>query len=644
MNTRTLLVTLVGLGWFAGLGSAADAPRLPQPVQRSVDFNREVRPILAHRCAECHGQEKAKGQLRLDSREASLKGGRGGPAFVVGKSADSELIRRVAGLVADQEHVMPPKGARLTAEEIGILRAWIDQGAKWNTASLIDRGPPPSVAPRQPAVPPGDGHPLDRILSVYFAKQGITPPALVSDAVFARRVYLDVIGLPPAPQALTAFLEDKSPDKREKLVALLLADGRGYTDHWITFWQDHLRDGKKDLGTTDVFTPVTDWLEHSLLQNKSFDRFASELVNPAENANLPAPVPERDDVPRVATPAVKRITDAAGFIAGLQAGLEVPRGDQAWQVQAVQNISQVFLGVQLKCATCHDSFLDRWSMAETWGMANIYAEKPLEMMRCEVPTGKKPAPRFMFPEVGNVDPTAPVKERRAQLAQLVASPKNGRFARTVVNRLWARLLGRGIVEPLDDMSVQPWNADLLDWLAADLVAQRYDLKKTLHRIFASRAYQLPAVEATPAETAYLFRGPLLRRLSAEQFVDALAAISGRNERAWRENGNRLLDVLGRPDRRTVATRRECQSSPLQALELLNGAELHTLLFEVRSQALQAEDVVLQVRQVFRHALSREPTEKEARTCASLLGKSPSAAGRSDLLWIIAMLPEFQLIR
>jgi hypothetical protein len=644
MNTRTFLITLFGWGSFVGLGTTADAPRLPQPVQRSVDFNREVRPILAHRCAECHGQEKAKGKLRLDSREASLKGGRGGPAFVVGKSADSELIRRVAGLVEDPEHVMPPKGPRLTTEEIGILRSWIDQGAKWSTSSLIDRGPPPSVAPRKPALPPGDSHALDRLLSVYFAKQGITPSAIVSDAVFARRVYLDLIGLPPTPQELTAFLDDQAADKRARLVSRLLANDRGYADHWVTFWQDHLRDGKKDLGTTDVFTPITDWLEHSLLQNKPFDRFVSELVNPAESTNLPSPVPERDDVPRAAVPAVKRVTDAGGFIAGLQAGLEVPRGDQAWQVQAVQNISQVFLGVQLKCATCHDSFLDRWSMAETWGMANIYADKPLEMMRCEVPTGQKPAPRFMFPEVGNVDPAASVKERRAQLAQLVTSPKNGRFARTVVNRLWSRLLGRGLVEPMDDMSAQPWNADVLDWLAADLVAQRYDLKKTLHLILTSRAYQLPAVEAVPGEADYIFRGPMLRRMSAEQFVDALAALSGRSERAWRENGNRLLDVLGRPDRRTVTTRRECQSSPLQALELLNGAELNTLLFEVRSQAPQAADVVLQVRQVFRHALSREPTEKESRTCASLLGKSPTAAGRSDLLWIIAMLPEFQLIR
>ncbi|MBL8795539.1 MAG: PSD1 domain-containing protein [Planctomycetia bacterium] len=644
MNIRTWLPALLALSLTAGVASAADAPKLPAAVQRTVDFNRDVRPILAHRCAECHGAEKAKGLLRLDSREAALKGGRGGPAFVVGKSADSELIRRVAGIVEAPEHVMPPKGAPLKTEEIAILRAWIDQGAKWTAAALIDRGPPPSVAPRQPVVPPGEGAPLDRILAAYFTQQGVVPPAVVSDAVFARRVYFDVVGLPPTPPELAAFLADRAADKREQLVAKLLADNRRYADHWITFWQDHLRDGKKDLGTTDVFSPITDWLEHSLVENKPFDRFVRELVDPADNAKLPPPPSERDDAPRAAPSAAKRINDAAGFIAGLQAGLEVPRGDQAWQVQAVQNLSQVFLGVQLKCATCHDSFLDRWSMAETWGMANIYADQPLEMMRCEVPTGKKPAPRFLFPDVGNVDAAAPVKERRAQLAQLMTSSKNGRFARTVVNRLWVRLLGRGLVEPLDDMSAAAWNTDLLDWLANDLVAQQYDLKKTLYRILTSRAYQLPAVEAAQDDAPYVFRGPLVRRLSAEQFVDALSALSDKPERIWRENGNRLLDVLGRPDRRTVVTHRECRPSPLQALELLNGAELHGLLSQVRGPVLQHEDNAALVRQVFQHALSREPTEKEARTCAALLGSSPTAASRSDLLWIIAMLPEFQLLR
>ncbi|MGE3808352.1 MAG: DUF1553 domain-containing protein, partial [Gemmataceae bacterium] len=464
----------------------------------------------------------------------------------------------------------------------------------------------------------------------------IQPANAVSDEVFLRRVYLDAVGLLPTNEGVVAFLADKNPDKRTKLVERLLADDRRYTDHWITFWQDHLRDGKKDLGTTDVFRPITGWLEHSLLSNKPVDVMVRELIDPP-NAELLA-----TDRVKASEAGLKDKqpgnNDSAGFLLGLQGGLEVPRGDQAWQVQGIQNLAQVFLGVQLKCATCHDSFLDRWTMDETWAMASIYTDKPLEVTRCEVPTGRRPSPRFLFPDVGNIDPAAPVARRRAQLAELMTTPKNGRFARTIVNRLWAKLMGQGIIATLDDMSGQPFDADLLDWLASDLVAHKYDLKRTLTLILTSRAYQRPAVEA---DEDALFRGPRVRRLTAEEFVDAVQSLAGGKERAWHKNGDRLLEVLGRPDRRTVVTCRLDRPSALQALELLNGAELHELIYVVKVKGPIDGKLV---ERLYRQALCRLPTAKERAICLDLLGPEPTNKQVGDLIWALAMLPEFQLVR
>lgn len=598
-----------------------------------VDFNRDIRPVLAHRCFECHGKNKASGKLRLDSRAAVLKGGREGPALVVGNSTASLLVKLISSTEADE--VMPPKGPRLTKAEIARIKAWIDQGAKWGVPVVVDRGPPPSVAPRRTKLPAGAGNPIDRLLGTYFKSAKFTPPPLVDDDLFARRVYLDAIGLLPTPEELRAFRVDRSPDKRARLVAKLLVDKRRYTDHWITFWQDLLRDGKKDLGTTDVFRPITDWLEHSLLTNKPVDRMVRELIDPANADLLDKPRVQAADAGQ--KDKTKKINDSVGFLFGLQGGLEVPRGDQAWQVQGVQNLAQVFLGVQLKCATCHDSFLDRWTMDETWAFASIYSKQPLEVTRCEVPTGRKPVPRFLFPEVGNVDPRASVAIRRKQLAELMTSPRNGRFARTIVNRLWARLMGRGIIATVDDMSGKPFDADLLDWLASDLVEHKYDLKRTIGLILTSKAYQLPAIGDGEA-----FRGPLVRRMTAEQFVDAGRLLAGQESRVWHKNGDRLLEVLGRPDRRTVVTERLAKASPLQALELLNGAELHELIYTIKLPKKETPDGLAS--RLFEHALSRTPSERELKVCLSILGPEPTAKQAGDLLWSLLMLPEFQLIQ
>jgi hypothetical protein len=169
----------------------------------------------------------------------------------------------------------------------------------------------------------------------------------------------------------------------------------------------------------------------------------------------------------------------------------------------------------------------RLTLADAYGLASIYADSPLEMVHCDRPTGQIAPMKFIYPELGTVDPNVGKPERLGQLAALMTSEKNARLTRTIVNRLWARLIGRGLVEPVDDLETPSWNPDLLDWLASDLAENGYDLQHTLERILTSEAYQFPATPVTEQTLKdYVFRGPWVRRMSAEQHLDALSGVTG----------------------------------------------------------------------------------------------------------------------
>jgi mono/diheme cytochrome c family protein len=487
--------------------------QLPSPAAR-VNFGKDIAPILESSCANCHGRGKARGGFQIDTRETFLKEADSGPAVIPGNSRESHLIHLVSGL--DPDNVMPQKGTRLTAEQVGLMRAWIDQGLPWEADVTFARDPHRNLTPRRPDLPPASAdltHPVDRLVWAYFQRERIVPPSLVDDRTFARRVYQDVIGLFPTPEELNRFLEDSRPDKRERLVDEVLSDTSRYAQHWLTFWNDLLRNDYRGTGYIDGGREqITRWLYTALVENKPYDAFVAELVNPAE------------DGPR-------------GFTKGI-VWRGVVNASQRPPVQAAQNISQVFLGVNLKCASCHDSFIDDWQLADAYGMASIYSEEPLELVQCDKPLGRHAPAKFLFPEIGSINDDLPMVERISRLAELVTSPDNGRLSRTVVNRLWARLLGRGLVEPLDVMQNAAWDQDLLDWLAEDFVESGYDLKHTLDRILTSRAYQLPAVNLAEQSIAdFRFLGPTVRRLTAEQFRDALGQLTG----VWHDKPEGGLD-------------------------------------------------------------------------------------------------------
>ncbi|MBL9122977.1 MAG: DUF1549 domain-containing protein [Planctomycetaceae bacterium] len=482
----------------------AVAVELPPAASRQVDFAADIKPLLG-RCVQCHARGQRKGGLQIETRETLLKGGDSGPALIEGKSGASHLIELVAA--ADAESRMPPEGEPLTAEQVGLLRAWIDQGAPWEEGFHFPRGPVPApLAPRKVTVPPApDGsisnHPLDRLLAAYLASQNVTPTSLVDDRTFARRAYLDLIGLLPTPAEVHAFEADTDPHKRELLARRLLDDRRRYTEHWLTFWNDCLRNDYTGTGYIDGGRKqITGWLQQSLYDNVPYDEFVRQLVAPT--------------------------AESEGFIKGI-VWRGVVNASQTPPVQAAQNVSQIFLGINLKCASCHDSFISDWKLTDAYGLAGVFADEPLEMHRCDKPIGEFAPLKFLYPELGAIDSQAPRAERQRQVAALLTSPQNGRFARTIVNRLWARLLGRGFVEPVDEMDNPPWSADLLDWLADDFVQNGYDVKQLLLRIVTSQAYQLPSVGSEAGSGAeFVFRGPEVRRMSAEQFVDAISALTG----------------------------------------------------------------------------------------------------------------------
>jgi hypothetical protein len=469
-------------------------PRLAQA--KKVDYLREVHPLLQEKCGGCHLNGKNKGGLRLDTRAAILQGGVSGPAAIVGDAQKSLLIQLVEG--HDPDRIMPPAGPKLTPGEVEILRSWINGGLSFEGAAASAYRP--VLAPRTVKLPPGTGNAIDRILTPYFKQNAVKSGAIVSDRVYARRVYLDLIGLLPPTNELQAFLNDKAPDKRAKLVQSLLMREDDYATHWLSFWNDALRNDYAGTGYIDGGRQqITTWLYEALKTNRPYDQFTRELVNP--------------------TPA------SEGFIKGI-----IWRGtvnaSQVPPMQAAQNISQVFLGINLKCASCHDSFTSDWKLSDAYGLAGIYADKPLEMVRCDVPLGKVAPTKFLYAELGEIDGNAPRQERLKQLARALTSRQNGRFARTIVNRVWARLMGAGLVEPTDEMDRRPWNEDLLDYLADDFANNSYDLKKLMANIVTSRAYQIPSAPGGERLENFVFTGPQVKRLSAEQFADAIFTLTG----------------------------------------------------------------------------------------------------------------------
>jgi hypothetical protein len=602
--TRRLLFTfglmtavLCGTGILARSGRVQSVPAAP------ISYEQQVRPILSENCLDCHSQDKRKGGLSLASYADVLDGGKDGPIVRPGNGAGSLLIHRLTGVVEPQ---MPKDGVALTDEEVAVIRLWIDQGARPTPTSAPAPAPwEATLALLRPAVPPAAwpawSAPIDRFVSQYLVGHRAAEPQLVSDALFARRAYLDLWGLLPTPDDLGAFVADRSSNKRASLVKRLLDDDARYADHWISFWNDLLRndDGVTYYSENNGRQSITSWLLASLQSNLRYDQFVSALLNPQSPGG-----PE-------------------GFLIGVNWRGETSAAVTPW-MQASQNTAQVFLGINLKCNSCHDSFVSRWKLKDAYGLASYFApEGKLQLFRCEVAQDQFVQPAFLYPELDRAPRSESLADRRATIAEIFTDPRDGRLARTVVNRIWQRLLGNGIVANSDEMDGRPWSPELLDWLSSDFVEHGYDLKRLIGTIVASRAYQMPSRPRTadPPAREYVFEGPEVRRMTAEQFSDAIGSITGEWSvstlgrvapaapagtqgsglqttpsdaasvgayvREWRMASTSLTRALGRPIRDQVTSVRATQPTTPQALELVNGEILTRRLLQGARRMLGA---------------------------------------------------------
>ncbi len=450
--------------------------------QSSVNYFRDIQPLLEAKCYDCHRGVKAKGGLRLDSRADAIKGGDSGDAAVAPrKAAASELLNRVTS--TDKDLVMPPKGDPLTVEQIKLLTTWINDGAAWpeyNVDQVRNMGP-------------------------------------ASDLSFLRRVTLDTVGVVPSLKEI----EESAKQSRSEIIDRLLADPR-WADHWMGYWQDVLAENPNMLNPTLNNTgPFRWWVYESLLDNKPMDLFVTELLRMRGSERFGGPagfaVASQNDVPMAAKGTI---------------------------------VSAAFLGVEMKCARCHDSPSHVSSQRDLFELAAMLGKQPVTvpvtssvsaekltaggrkpLIQVTLKTGTKVEPRWPFDRFATEDVAAGLvqdaNDPRDRLAALMTAPQNERFAQVIANRAWKRLMGRGIVEPVDDWEKgQPSHPELLRWLGRELVRSGYDVKHLARLILNSGAYQR-ATDPLLKETHPLFASPAPRRLGAEQIVDSVFAAMGK---------------------------------------------------------------------------------------------------------------------
>jgi hypothetical protein len=345
-----------------------------------VDYLKDIKPLLSSRCSACHGALRQKSGLRLDAAELIRKGGKNGPAIAPGKSGESLLIDHVT---ANDRPRMPPEseGSPLTAAEVALLRAWIDQGAKAPNEPI----PPDArqhwsftkpVRPAIPAVNTKISNPIDAFVAAELHKQGLQPVCPADKRTLLRRVYIDLIGLPPTRAELHAFLADESEDAYEKIVDRLLASpryGERWGRHWMDVWRYSDWFGRRQV--PDVWNSAPqiwrwrDWIVKSLNDDRGYDQMVKEMLAADEIA-------PGDDSVGVAT----------GFLVRNWYALN----PNQWLRDNVEHTGKAFLGLTFNCAHCHDHRYDPISQEEYFRFRAFF--EPIQLRQDRVPGEPDPGP------------------------------------------------------------------------------------------------------------------------------------------------------------------------------------------------------------------------------------------------------------
>lgn len=498
------------------------------------------------------------------------------------------------------------------------------------------------VVPRagQNITRPPENNFIDKLVWDKLIRLGIEPGVAIDDAGFLRRAYLDTIGTLPTAAEARKFLTDTAPDKRAKLVDGLLARPE-YADFWAMKWGDILRADKIKV-THQGTVGLTRWLHKQFQNNRPYDEMAREI--------LTAQGPVQSESP------------AAFFKAVDQPEL------------ASRSISQLFLGVRIECAQCHHHPSERWGQDDYAGLAGFFTGvslKPLpdttQSVVSRAGTDVK-HPRTGLPvkarALGAKDADfTNVSDRRQVLAAWMTAPDNPYFAKAIANRLWAHYLGRGLVEPIDDLRATnpPTNEPLMDALAAHLREVKYDIKAFMRTLLNSRVYQLSTVsnESNQADRQN-FSHAWPKAVPAEVLLDAVCQTTGAPEKfnGW-PLGTRSIQVwdnrmpsyffriFGRPVRATVCEcERSNEPSISQALHLLNSPEINEKIASRAGVARQLADSPKTpdeiTDEVYLGTLSRFPTAEE-RALMKQSFDAPGATRRQaveDVLWSVLNTKEF----
>ncbi len=383
MNPRTsfaaLCALVLGVGFFqARSANGAASAALPAPAPRSVDFVTDIQPILARRCLECHGPQKQKSAYRLDNQPIAFRGGDSGHAAIVpGNSAGSPLIRSVTS--SDRDERMPPKGDPLTADEVGLLRAWIDQGATWPESASARVDDPRdwwSLQPlRRPTVPKVLGlengeNPIDAFVRARLLGSGGGASAEADRRTLIRRVTFDLTGLPPTPEEVAAFLADKDPRAYERLVDRLLSSPH-YGERWARTWLDIVHYGDtqgydKDKPRLNAW-PYRDYVIRAFNEDKRYSRFVQEQI-----------------AGDVLFPDTADGIEALGFISAgpwdFIGHEEVPETKTDGRIarhldrdDMVSNTIGTFASLTVHCAQCHDHKFDPIRQEDYYALQSVFA-------------------------------------------------------------------------------------------------------------------------------------------------------------------------------------------------------------------------------------------------------------------------------
>jgi mono/diheme cytochrome c family protein len=703
--TRTVGAIVAGLviATYGFVASFAEEREGQGPrVFSATDFAAKVQPLLASRCFSCHGSDAQEGGLRLDIRRLALAGGDSATAIHPGSSERSALIARVVS--DDPKNRMPFDDEPLSPDQIQLLRTWIDAGAPWPDELAGHEAAPnhwsfqPIVRPKPPIVEPSScaRTPIDHFVLLQLRQAGLEPSPEAVRRTLIRRLSLDLIGLPPSPEDVQAFVIDPSPDTYERLVDRLLASPH-FGERWGKHWLDLARFAESDGYENDGHRPhawrYRDWVIEAINRDMPFDRFTvSQLAGDLLDDATPQD--------RVAT-AFHRNTlhNSAG---GADA--------EEFRTKAVKDrtgvTAAVWMGLTWNCAECHTHKYDPIAQREYYGLYAFFNNADHDQVE-DVPIIKK-ADRVTNVQVrGNflelaavVEPGVPSflpelkprqeKADRLDLARWLVSPAHPLTARVAVNHIWQHLFGSGLVptpENFGRRGESPSHPELLDWLAAEFAglpgddephAIPWSRKSLIRLIVCSSVYRQASVRpehppATDPDNRLLWRQNRFR-IEAETIRDVALATSGllnrdvggpsiqpvlptglqqlselKNERFQEASGSPyrrglyvhmqrtfpypMFGTFDGPDGNTCIMQRDRSTTPLQALTLLNDPALDESAKAMGQRLINiSNDPLRRIDLGFELCLARPPEESERTIIAELIGQMRVAGLDEESIW------------